>query len=207
MPGRAHNAVVIPLLREASVPAADSEWVARAQRGEHFALQMLYRRHVHAVTARVTRLLARSADAEDVVQDAFMLAFRDLGKLTDPARFGGWLMGIAVHQTHRSFRRRRLLARFGLDRGTDDAQLAQLAHPGLGPERLYQLTELDRELGRLSADLRLTWMLRHVEGCELAEVAEQCGCSLATVKRRLSRAEQRLSAWLLKNTPRAEAER
>jgi RNA polymerase sigma-70 factor (ECF subfamily) len=206
MPGPAQNAVVIPLLREGS-STTDREWVERAQRGERFALQVLYTRHVRAVSARVTRLLARSADAEDVVQDAFMLAFRDLANLADAQRFGGWLMGIAVHQAHRRFRRRRLLARFGLDRGTDDAQLAQLAHPGLGPDRLYQLAELDRELARLSAELRVTWMLRHVEGCELGEVAEQCGCSLATVKRRLHRAEQLLSSWLLKSAARAEAVR
>src|SRR5687767_14940757 len=106
MPGQAQNAVLIPLLREGS-PTTDREWVERAQRGERFALQVLYTRHVRAVSARVTRLLARSADAEDVVQDAFMLAFRDLANLADAQRFGGWLMGIAVHQAHRRFRRRR----------------------------------------------------------------------------------------------------
>ena len=128
--------------------------------------------------------------------DAFLSALRDLGRLSDGARFGSWLMSIAVHQAHRRFRRRRLLARLGLDRGADDARLEQIADPALSPELRSQLGRLDRALAQLPTELRLAWMLRHVEGCELSEAAEQCGCSLATVKRRIGRADGLLERWL-----------
>jgi RNA polymerase sigma-70 factor (ECF subfamily) len=188
----ARDAVVLPLQREVAQARSDRELVERALGGEQLALQLLYRRHVQLVTERVTRLLARSAEAEDVVQDAFVAAFAELPRLSDRSRFAAWLMRIALHQTQRRFRRRRLLARLGLDRGSDDARLEQVADPALSPEQRLQIRRLDQALGQLPAKLRLAWMLRHVEGCELSEIADQCGCSLATVKRRIARADARL---------------
>jgi RNA polymerase sigma-70 factor (ECF subfamily) len=174
----------------------DRDLVERALAGEPLAQQLLYRRHVHAVTERVTRLLARSGEAEDVVQDAFVDAFAALPMLEDRSRFEPWLMRIAVHQVHRRFRRRRLLARLGLDRGCDDARLENIADPRLDPEQRLQLRRLDVELGRLPVALRLAWMLRYVEGCELTDAAAQCGCSVATLKRRIQRADARLRVRL-----------
>jgi RNA polymerase sigma-70 factor, ECF subfamily len=196
-PVSSREAVVLPLTRGAAPELAlDRDLIERALGGERGALQLLYRRHVQAVTERVTRLLSRSAEAEDVVQDVFVAAFDDLPQLADRSRFGAWLMGIAVHQVHRRFRRRRLLARLGLDRGSDDARLEQIADPALSPEARAQLGRLDRALTALPAELRLAWMLRYVEGCELLETAEQCRCSLATIKRRLARADASLKSAL-----------
>jgi len=193
----AREAAVLPFLRHPGGDAPlDRELVERAIGGEPLARQLLYRRHVRAVTERVTRLLARIGEAEDVIQDAFVEAFASLPALEDRARFGAWLMRIAVHQAHRRFRRRRLLARLGLDRGSDDARLEAIADPALDPERRLQLRRLDAELAHLPASLRLAWMLRYVEGCELTDVAAQSGCSLATVKRRIQRADARLQARL-----------
>jgi RNA polymerase sigma-70 factor (ECF subfamily) len=188
---------VLPLIRAGSEgEPGDGELVQRALTGERFALQLLYRRHVSLVTERVTRLLSRSVEAEDVVQDAFVAAFRDLSQLADPPRFGAWLMRIAVHQVHRRFRRRRLLARLGLDRGVDDARLERAVDPAVPADVRADLARLDDTLARLPAGPRLAWMLRHVEGCELKDVAEQCGCSLATVKRRIAQADTRVRAVL-----------
>jgi RNA polymerase sigma-70 factor (ECF subfamily) len=123
-------------------------------------------------------------------------AFRDLRKLSDAARFGPWLMRIAVNQAQRRFRRRRLLARLGFDTGVDDAELAMVADPHAPPDVRAELSRLDATLGGLPVALRLAWMLRHVEGCGLEEVAEQCACSLATAKRRIQQASDRLRADL-----------
>jgi RNA polymerase sigma-70 factor, ECF subfamily len=199
---KAREAAVLPFLRHPGGDAPlDRELVERALGGEALARQLLYRRHVRAVTERVTRLLARIGEAEDVIQDAFVEAFAHLPALEDRARFGAWLMRIAVHQAHRRFRRRRLLARLGLDRGSDDARLEAIADPSLDPERRLQLRRLDAELACLPASLRLAWMLRYVEGCELTDVAAQSGCSLATVKRRIQRADARLQARLGDSSP------
>lgn len=187
-------AAVVPLpLATSRTTAPDAELVARARQGDGGARRELYLRHVRPVAGRVTRLLARAGDAEDAVQDAFLEAFRDLDRLREPSRFDAWLMRIAVHQAHRRLRRRRLLLRIGLAEDADDATLEALAAPDCDVELRLKLGRLDQALARLPSELRLVWMLHHAEGCELAEVAELCGCSLATIKRRLARARDRIA--------------
>ena len=185
--------ILLPAGRTQSA-ASDAELVSLALEGSDFAYHELYQRHVRLVAARVTRLLARSSEAEDVVQEAFLEAFRDLAGLREPARFGAWLMGIAVHRAQRQFRRRRLLRRLGLDRQADDAALENLVAPESRPELRLELARLHRALSTLDAELRLAWMLRMVEGCELKEVAHLCECSLATAKRRVARARNIIAA-------------
>ena len=193
------NAVRAPV--SSSVPPAridarerDGELVRRVRRGDRWAEEALYHRHVRTVTRVVMRLLARSAEAEDVVQDTFILALRDLGKLRDPDAFGEWLLSIAVRQVYRRFRKWKLLRAFGLDAGRDDTTLAQQADPSASPETRAALSEVARLLATLSSEERVAWVLRRVEGEKLDAVAVACGCSRATAKRRIARADSVIRA-------------
>jgi RNA polymerase sigma-70 factor (ECF subfamily) len=171
----------------------EGELVERARSGVTAAQAELFRRHAPRLLPLLSRLLAVTADAEDALQETFVTAFRDLAQLRDAQAFGGWLRGIAVHHAHRLFRRRRFWSVLGIDRSHADARLADLADPAAGPEVRAELAQLDRVLARLPARERLAWMLRYVEGCELAEVAASCGCSLATAKRRIAAAQARVA--------------
>jgi RNA polymerase sigma-70 factor, ECF subfamily len=173
-------------------PPDDAELVRRALKGDRWAEEALYRRHVRAVAQLVTRLLARSQEAEDLVQDAFLTAFRDIAELRQADSFQSWLMRVAVRLVHRRFRRRRLLRALGLDREQDDATLSAQVDPAASPEVRAELARLDRVLGELPADQRVAWLLRVVEGYRLEHVASVCGCSLATAKRRIERARVRI---------------
>lgn len=186
-------AAVVPLVTAGPLAAcSESELIERAAGGDPLAQQALYVRYAPAMAQRVGRLLGRSADAEDVVQDAFVEAFRDLEKLQDRSRLGQWLMRVAIHQTYRVFRKRRLLRRLGLDRGADDYALSRIADDRVDAELITKLGELDRVLSRMPTNWRIVWMLRHIEGCSLPEVAEQTGASLSSVKRYLARGESML---------------
>lgn len=178
-------------LRAADAPD-DAELVARAVGGDRWSREMLYRRHAGWLLGMTTRLLANHAEAEEVVQDAFVVAFEQMASLREPAAFRGWLGQIAVSLVGRRVRRRRLMRLCGLDRGADDATLASLAAPGARPDQLAELAFVDRVLAGLPARLRLPWALRQVEGLELTEVAAMCGCSLATAKRRIAAVEERV---------------
>ena len=174
----------------------DAALVAAALRSEPRAEEQLYRRHAPAVIALATRLLGRSADADDVAQDSFVLAFERLAQLERPALFRAWVLRITVSQVHRRFRRRKLLRALGLDRGEDDAGLANLALPSFDLEMHAELARVDAALRRLPAEERVAFVLRHVEGYEHAEAAALCGCSLATIKRRVQRAEASVRAFV-----------
>lgn len=172
---------------------SDGELVRRALGGDRWAEEALYHRHARGVTRAAMRLLARRDEAEDVVQEAFVSALNGLGQLRDAEAFEWWLMRIAVRLVHRRFRRRRLLRALGLDRGEDDATLANQVDPAAGPDVRVALSEIDRLLDALPSRCRIAWVLRHVEGHELRDVAAACGCSLATAKRLVARAEFAIS--------------
>ena len=129
------------------------------------------------------RMLASASEAEDVVQDTFAVGLDRLASLREPSAVRAWFAQIAVSQVRRRLRRTKLLARLGLHPSVDHAQLESLAVEEADAETRAELTRLGKALAELSTDARLTWMLRHVEGEPLKEVARLSGCSLATVKR------------------------
>jgi RNA polymerase sigma-70 factor, ECF subfamily len=167
----------------------DAELVRRAQAGDVWAEELLYRRHAEFVTGVCTRLLRHTADAEDTVQDAFVDAFEQLGALREPERFRGWLTRIAVHKAHRRLRRRRLHRWLGLRVSTSEEVLGWYACQSVSPELRAELGQLEQVLGYLPDADRVAWQLRHVEGYQLEEVADLCRCSLTTAKRRITRAD------------------
>jgi RNA polymerase sigma-70 factor (ECF subfamily) len=174
--------------------ADDAALVERAKQRDATAEELLYRTHADAVAGLAVRLLGRTTEAEDVVQDAFISALSRLHQLRDGQLFRAWLLRITVHQVHRRFRRRKLLRALGLDRGEADATLAALAQPGLTVEQRAELAALDRVLDRLPSRERVAWVLRHVEGHELTDIARACDASLATIKRWLAKADAQVRA-------------
>lgn len=188
-PARTHAVV-----SELSTPeASDAELVARAQGGDSWAEEALFRRHVGRVAQLASRLLGRTTEADDVIQDTFVIALEQLPKLRDGSAFRAWLLRIVVHQAHRRYRKRRMLSRLGFVTHEVNADaLSQQGRDDLEPELKAELKRLDVALQQLSANERCAWVLRYVEGYQLDEVADALQCSLATVKRWLTKADQRV---------------
>ena len=171
---------------------ADVELVERAQRGDSWAEEALFRRHVGRVAQVAQRLLGRTAEAEDVIQDSFVIALEQLPKLREGSAFRAWLLRIVVHQAHRRYRKRRMLTRLGFVSHDDVDTLSGQAREDTDPELKAELKKLDGLLLQLSTKERFAWVLRYVEGYQLDEVAAACDCSLATVKRWIARADERV---------------
>jgi RNA polymerase sigma-70 factor (ECF subfamily) len=167
----------------------DAELVLGALDGDSWSREALYRRHAGHLLALSTRLLSSRCEAEEVVQDTFVIAYRRLATLREPAAVRGWLTQIAVSLVRRRLRRARLLRFLQLDRPAADAVMEVLAGPTLRPDDRAELALFDRLLGAMSSELRIAWMLRRVEGFELTEIAATCGCSLATIKRKIAQAD------------------
>ena len=73
-----------------------------------------------------------------------------------------------------------------------DAATGETAASGLSADIRTEIAKLDLVLQKLTTQDRFAWILRYVEGCRLEEVADACGCSLATAKRRIASADQRV---------------
>ncbi|MBN2196660.1 MAG: RNA polymerase sigma factor [Polyangiaceae bacterium] len=176
--------------------ASDDELVRRLIDSDPWAREAFYRKHFRVVFVTALRLLASRAEAEDVAQDAFIIAFRDIGSIRDPGAIGAWLLRIAVRQVNRRLRRRKMLRVLGFDSGIEDGTLEVLASNDAGPDVRADLGRLDRVLSELPCGQRVAWMLRRVDGHSLEEVAAACECSLATAKRRIRAADDHVRRHL-----------
>jgi len=167
--------------------------VRRALRGDRDAESLLYRRYAPGVLSTALRLLRSHTSAEDVVQDAFVIGFARLAQLKAPGQFRAWLLSIVVSQARKRLRRERLLQWVGLD-AVADAPLHLQAVGSASVEARGELAVLDAMLRQLPVAHRLAWTLRYVEGEKLDDVAAAMGKSLATTKRYLNAAEERIAA-------------
>ena len=120
----------------------------------------------------------------------FLAAHRGLERLRDPAAVTGWLATVTVRLAQRRLRARRLRAALHLDATPDYLQVAGVE---ASPEQRAQLARVYQVLDTIAVAHRTAWILRHIEGEKLERVAELCGCSLATAKRRIKAAHDAIT--------------
>ena len=129
------------------------------------------------------------------MQEVFIRFFRNLHTLRDPEAVRSFLIGITLRVASGELRRRRV------------RRWLRLTDTGVVPEQATEVDEDAREalerlyaiLDQQSDDARLAFVLRHVEGMELTEVAQALGVSLATVKRKLARVKPRIFSAVAKD--------
>ncbi|MEO8902662.1 MAG: sigma-70 family RNA polymerase sigma factor [Polyangiaceae bacterium] len=170
----------------------DEKLVARARHHDLLAFEALYRRHAGFALNLAVRIQGTAHDAEDIVHDAFLKANECLAELRDGAAFRGWLGSIVVRLVRTRLRRRRLLNSLGLA-SPEPIELDAIASPNADPESRVLLAQVYSLLQTLPADDRIAWTLRYVDHHRLEAVAELVNCSLATAKRRISRAQRYLT--------------
>jgi len=172
---------------------SDAQLVALTSSGEVSAFEALYRRHVAFALSLAVRLQGSAGDVEDVVHDAFLRAHERLDSLREPAAFRAWLGSIIVRMVRTRLRRRRLLRALGLVQPGEAVDLDAVASSDASPEARALLAQVYALLCTMVPDDRIAWTLRYVERHRLETVAELAGCSLATAKRRIQRAQTFLS--------------
>ncbi len=169
----------------------DDELVARSRDGDRLAMETLFRRHAAHAQGVAFRLLGRDADLEDVVHEAFLTAFARLARLERGASFAPWLATIVTGKAIDMIRRRRVLSRLGL-LGVEPVALERIVAPQAPPDVVAELRAVYAVLDSLPTVERVVLVLRRVEQLSLDEVAARTGWSLATVKRKLAKAENAL---------------
>lgn len=175
---------------------SDEELVRIARSGDATAVGVLLARHEAGMKAVALSLLGYGPDAEDVVQDAMLVALRRLDDLREPAAVGWWLRAIV-----RNGCRNRLRA----SRRVLHGDLATLDLPANepNPEELLDQAGLRdwiwHAVGALSEPLRLVTLLRYFSGVSsYDQIAALCGVPVGTVRSRLSQARSKLASALLR---------
>jgi RNA polymerase sigma-70 factor (ECF subfamily) len=177
--------------REQSVapnPAADMQrdLVALAREGDHDAFSSLAATSIATLYGVARVILGNIERAEDAVQDALVLAWRDIGGLRDIDRFDAWLYRLVVRACYRQAGRdrRRAVVELRLLANDDEPE------PSGIESSVVERDRIERGFRRLAPDQRAVLVLHHHLGLGLAEVAEILEIPVGTAKSRLFRATQ-----------------
>ncbi len=176
---------------------ADDDLVRQCLDGSREAFGLLVVRHSRAVRAICMARIGHR-DADDAVQEVFLRAYRGLGRLQDPSRFGAFVGQIA--RNHCTDRLRMAKSAAARPISLDEIEL-EPEDPVL-PNDDFQdlrLQSLRREVGRLPESQREVLLLFYFQQMSYAAMAETLGITEAAVNQRLSRARQQLRSVLARN--------
>jgi RNA polymerase sigma-70 factor, ECF subfamily len=149
-------------------------------------LDQLFREHAAVVARVATSILGSSDDIKDLVQDVFLDACQDWRAIRDPSAVRAWLLSCTAHRSFRVLRRRKLRRLLGLDQAIDHEEVPA---PSAPPEARATLIRIYQTLDGTAPRDRVAWVLHRMHGETLEAAAAICGCSLATVKRRVARVD------------------
>ncbi len=158
------------------------------------AAAWLYDTFQDEVNRIVWSLLGADRDHDDIVHEAFCMILKAAHQVHDLSKLKGWVRTVTVNAVRLTLRKRRWLRLFGMLDDDPEGERFEALVPD--EQQREDARNLYRALEHLSADERNALVLRHVEGFELTEVAEACGVSLATIKRWLQRAEQKMKGMM-----------
>jgi RNA polymerase sigma-70 factor, ECF subfamily len=178
------------------------------------AIDRLYERHKADVYRFARRLAGREAEAEDLVQEAWLRVVRHRSEISDERDMKAWLFTIVANLHRDTLRRARVRKLLFLAPRRDDERpdaVAEAPDPGPGPGDLAERTEAGRALDRALAGLperqRTVFALKMIEGFKHEEIGGILGVPVGTVKTLLFRAVQRLRIELKDLGPGLGAER
>jgi RNA polymerase sigma-70 factor, ECF subfamily len=166
----------------------EAEQVSAARDGDQAAFAMLYQDHVGRVHALCQRLLGDRGLAEEVTQECFLKAWRQLHGFREEARFATWMHRLAVN-TVVSYQRRHGT---WLGWRRQDSDAAEVADPASPADRL----DLDAAIARLPARARQVFVLVDVEGYSHEQAADTLNIAIGTSKAQLHRARALLREML-----------
>ena len=186
-----------------AIQGSEEKLIRAGQRGDHQAVETLFRRYQRPLFQTALRVLGNTEDAEDALQDGLLSAYRNLKRFEGRSQFSTWLTRIVINAA--LMRRRSAKARpaVSLDEPPREDELPateRFADDGLTPEQVFANTEiremLSENLDQLSPLLRTAFVLREVQGYSTGEAAKKLGVTENTLKARLWRARHQLAEKL-----------
>ena len=189
---------------------AELALVQAARSGDISAFEQLVKKYDRNVFRIAQHITQNREDAEDVVQEAFLKAYSNLGNFQGQSKFYTWLVRIAVNEALMKLRKRKTDKTVSMDEEveTEEGSMPrEFADWSPNPEQLFGQSELgdilQKTIQGLPSSFRTVFVLRDVEGLSTEETAEMLGLSVPAVKSRLLRARlqlrERLSRYFKKN--------
>lgn len=190
---------MVPSKRSGDVRNADLALTARIRSGDQAAFDELYRQHAARLYNLAYRMAGSQSDAEDLLQEVFLIAYRKLASFRGESSLGTWLYRLAMNHCLDVLRSRQ--ARMGQQTDSLDADSA--AEPAAAPVLgAVSRIDLERAIGLLPHACRAAFLLHDVEGFGHQEVGAILGISEGTSKSQVHKARMRIRSYLTQ--PRVE---
>jgi len=180
----------------------DQKLVARVQKGDKTAFDLLTRKYQHKLAKLIARYVRDRREVEDVTQEALIKAYRAIGGFRGESAFYTWLYRIAVN-TAKNYLESQGRRPPGSDMEIDGAELIESGESlrdQATPERQMLTDEIantvHRVIEHLPPDLRTAITLREIEGLSYEEIAEVMDCPIGTVRSRIFRAREAIDLEL-----------
>lgn len=170
--------------------ATDAELLERIRSRHPGAMSLLHARFGEEVNRLVWRILGADNEHDDLVQDIFIKLMAKVHRARDPEALTGWVRAVTVNAVRSELRKRRVRRLFLRAEGEKPDRFKDGIANAEGRDALRKIYAV---LDQLPPDDRIAFVLRHVEGLAVPDVAAQCDCSVATIKRRVARAWQLLA--------------
>lgn len=190
-------------MTEKKTEATDQQLVVRVQKGDKRAFDLLVLKYQYKVHAIVARFIRDSDEVRDVVQEAFIKAYRALPKFRGDSQFYTWLYRIAVN-TAKNYLVARSRRPPSSDVDLDDAEYysgsEQLKDLGTPENQLFrdQLEEvINKAINELPEDLRTAVTLREYEGLSYEDIASVMNCPVGTIRSRIFRGREAIDVRVL----------
>src|SRR5271165_2419827 len=176
----------------------DSAAAEEARKGNQHAFRVLVERHSRPVFRLAFRMTGNEQDAEDVVQESFLRAYRQIERFDGRSAFGTWLYRIAANCSLDLLRARKIREDRRVSPTEEESLgwLENVATQAPSPERLTQSNQiaslLRPALAQLSDMERTAFILRHYEGCDIEQISLVLGVKANAAKHTVFRAVQKL---------------
>ena len=177
------------------VRAADLELAQRCRNGDSGAFEELYRQHAGRLYNLAFRMAGSAQEAEDLLQEVFLHAYRKLGSFRGDSSLGTWLYRLGMNQCLDHLRGRQAKMKQATE-SLDDDDAAEPAAPMSATPIAVNRLDLERAIGRLPEGCRAAFLLHDVEGFEHHEVASILGISEGTSKSQVHKARMKLRGML-----------
>jgi RNA polymerase sigma-70 factor (ECF subfamily) len=178
----------------------ETEAIRLAQAGDSAAFEYLYQLHGRRVYALCLRMVRNPADAEDLMQEAFLQLFRKISTFRGESAFFTWLHRMAVNVVLMRLRKK-FLRTASLEETTEPDEETggprkEVGAPDLRLSGAVDRVNLERWIGKLPLGSRTIFVLHDVQGYEHNEIADIMGCSVGNSKSQLHKARARLRKLL-----------
>ncbi|MGB2635082.1 MAG: sigma-70 family RNA polymerase sigma factor [Candidatus Acidiferrum sp.] len=178
----------------------EAEAIRRAQAGDSAAFDFLYQLHSRRVYALCLRMVNNPADAEDLMQEAFLQLFRKIGTFRGESAFSTWLHRMTVNVVLMRLRKKSLptdsLEETLDPEAENSSPKRDVGAPDLRLSGAVDRVNLERSIEQLPPGYRTVFVLHDVQGYEHNEIADIMGCSVGNSKSQLHKARTRLRELL-----------